>query len=163
MPLEDKEFIRQGILRQLRIEHQNAIRSARVAHEAATNDESKAENKYDTRGLEASYLAEGQSRRVAELEDALAVYEKIELIQFDDDTPVRITALVTLEDEHEDSQDLFIGPLSGGLKIKSNEREYLLVTPNAPLGSALIGKRVGDEVTINTPGSTRHYEIINIC
>ena len=35
--------------------------------EAATNEESKAENKYDTRGLEASYMAQAQSLRVSEL------------------------------------------------------------------------------------------------
>ena len=42
------------------------------AHEAATHGESKAEDQYDTRGLEASYLAGAQSRRAMELEEALA-------------------------------------------------------------------------------------------
>src|SRR4051812_31278987 len=37
-------------------------RAARAAHAEATHESSKAENKYDTRGLEASYLAGGQSR-----------------------------------------------------------------------------------------------------
>ena len=41
-------------------------RSARSAHEEATSEQSKAENKYDTRGLEAAYLAGAQSRQAAE-------------------------------------------------------------------------------------------------
>ena len=39
--------------------------------EEATDEQSKAENKYDTRGLEASYLARGQSRQARETEAAL--------------------------------------------------------------------------------------------
>ena len=39
----------------------------KASHEAATHAESKAENKYDTRGLEAAYLADGQRKRVHEI------------------------------------------------------------------------------------------------
>ena len=38
-------------------------KAALAAHEAATHSESKAEDQYDTRGLEASYLAGAQSKR----------------------------------------------------------------------------------------------------
>ena len=38
-------------------------RAAQTAYEAATAEENIAENKYDTLGLEASYLATGQARR----------------------------------------------------------------------------------------------------
>ncbi|UZE95287.1 GreA/GreB family elongation factor [Alkalimarinus alittae] len=161
-----KETIRQGILRQLRTDYENAIRSASAAHEAATNEESKAENKYDTRGLEASYLAEGQSRRVTELEEEIAVYEKLELADFTEASPIRLTALVVLEDNKESRQLFFVGPLSGGLKVVILESglkgECLVVTAKAPLGSALIGKRVGDEVVINIAGNTACYDIIDV-
>jgi hypothetical protein len=42
--------------------------SARAAHQAATHEESKAEDRHDTFAIEASYLAAGQSARVMELE-----------------------------------------------------------------------------------------------
>lgn len=158
----NKENIRKRILRQLREDYQNAIKSAADAHDAATNEESKAENKYDTRGLEASYLAEGQSRRVAELEQAVAIYEKLELAGFSDESPIRLTALVTLEDMQGECKRLFIGPISGGMKVVLDEVEYLVVTPKAPLGGTLIGKFVGDEVTIGTSGSTTHYDIVAV-
>lgn len=158
----NKESIRKAILRQLRDDYNNAIQSAADAHDAATNEESKAENKYDTRGLEASYLAEGQSRRVAELEQAIAMYEKLDVAELTDGSPIRLTALVTLEDAQAQCKRLFIGPVSGGLKVVLEDVEYMVVTPKAPLGGSLIGKHVGDEVTINAAGNTTHYDIIDI-
>lgn len=158
----NKEQLRQGILQQLRADYDNAIRSASDAHDAATNDESKAENKYDTRGLEASYLAEGQSRRVAGLEQAIVIYQKLEFAEFTEASTIRLTALVTLEDAKEQRKRIFIGPVSGGLSFVIDENEYMVITPKAPLGGCLIGKRIGDEVTVVAAGCTTHYDIIDI-
>ena len=38
-------------------------KAARASHAEATHESSKAESKYDTRGLEAAYLAGGQARQ----------------------------------------------------------------------------------------------------
>ena len=38
-------------------------KAARASHAEATHESSKAESKYDTRGLEAAYLAGGQAGR----------------------------------------------------------------------------------------------------
>jgi len=37
-----------------------------------------------------------------------------------------------------------------------------LVSVTSPIGKALVGHRVGDEVTIKTPGGTRDYEIVKL-
>lgn len=37
-----------------------------------------------------------------------------------------------------------------------------LVSVTSPIGKALVGHRVGDEVTIKTPGGTRQYEIVSL-
>lgn len=150
-------------MRQLRDNYDCAIKSAAAAHDAATNEESKAENKYDTRGLEASYLAEGQSRRVAELEQAVATYEQLELAEFTDASSIRLTALVTLEDAQEQCKCFFIGPLSGGLKVAQGDIECMVVTPEAPLGKTLIGKFVGEEIMLDIAGSKVYYSIVDIC
>jgi transcription elongation factor GreA len=36
------------------------------------------------------------------------------------------------------------------------------ISHESPLGSAFLGKRVGDEVEVETPGGTRKYTIQNI-
>jgi hypothetical protein len=41
------------------------FRAAQASRAEATHEQSKAESKYDTRGLEASYLARGQSKQIA--------------------------------------------------------------------------------------------------
>ncbi|HBM66331.1 MAG TPA: transcription elongation factor GreAB, partial [Pseudomonas sp.] len=58
-------------------------RAAQTAYEAATAEENIAENKYDTLGLEASYLATGQARRSAEIRQALVIYQQLLLRDYD--------------------------------------------------------------------------------
>ncbi|MDB6057872.1 MAG: hypothetical protein JWO95_1716, partial [Verrucomicrobiales bacterium] len=50
-------------------------KAARASHFEATHESSKAESKYDTRGLEAAYLAGGQARAAKEIIDAIKLYE----------------------------------------------------------------------------------------
>jgi hypothetical protein len=54
------------------------FRAARASRTEATHESSKAENKYDTRGLEASCLAHGQSKQAAELQAVIAAFEKLD-------------------------------------------------------------------------------------
>lgn len=61
------------ICAQLEKDLQTAIAAAVATYEAATHEESKPENEYDTRGLEASYLAGAQSKRAGEIEELLAI------------------------------------------------------------------------------------------
>ena len=52
-------------------------KAARASHEEATHESSKAESKYDTRGLEAAYLAGGQARQAREILDSIKAYEAL--------------------------------------------------------------------------------------
>ncbi len=57
----NKQTVHQLILDKLKIDLDIAERAAQTAYETATHEENIAENKYDTLGLEASYLAAGQA------------------------------------------------------------------------------------------------------
>ena len=65
--MNKSEVIRK-IIEALRSEFETYIRAAKFSYAEATAEENRAENKYDTRGLEASYLAAGQANKVAEIE-----------------------------------------------------------------------------------------------
>lgn len=158
----DKEIIRRAILTHLGADYDNAVHAANSAHEAATNEESKAENKYDTRGVEASYLAQGQSRRVAELETAISAYESLQFPLFDENSKIRLTAYVTLLDSDDNNRCVFVGPGGGGLVLTLPDSECTVVTPMAPLGKALISKTIGDEIVIKAGDRTTIYEILSI-
>ena len=65
----DKRKIIEAIRRQLEKDLNVLKEAALIAYEAATNEESKPENEYDTRALEASYIAGAQAKRAGELEE----------------------------------------------------------------------------------------------
>ena len=120
--------------------------AAKAAHEAATHAECLPDNKYDTTALEASYIAQGQANRAQEIRVALESYRTLALHAFDDDTPIRLTALVTLEDGEGKVRRFFLGPQAGGMKIADGDTEIVVITPGSPLGRRLLGLRTGDEV-----------------
>ncbi|ELF6206322.1 GreA/GreB family elongation factor [Pseudomonas putida] len=123
-------------------------RAAQSAYETATAEENIAENKYDTLGLEASYLATGQARRSAEIRQALLIYQQLLLRDHDPARGVQISNLVTLEDDAGGQRRLFLGPEAAGLKIGERDELVTVITPRSPLGQQLMGKRVDDEVSL---------------
>ena len=62
--------------------------AAKTAHAAATHAECLPDNKYDTTGLEASYVAQGQANRAQDIRKSLDTYRTLSLRHFDDVTPI---------------------------------------------------------------------------
>lgn len=151
------------IIELLERESQNLSAAARTAHADATGEESKAENKYDTRGLEASYLAGAQSAMASESIRNLACYRAIELKKFTNDSKIGLTALIELESESGKRSFYFLGPKSGGLEMECEGTKVLLITISSPLGKKLIGREVGDLVEIKAGGVRKEYEVVGIC
>jgi transcription elongation GreA/GreB family factor len=140
----------------------NALRaSAAAAHDAATHAENKPENQYDTRGLEASYLAGAQDARATELQSALDLIRATLPQDFRTDQPVGLSAVVELTNEQTIVR-YFIVQVAGGYSLKSPEGQVLTITPQTPLGRALIGKRVGDEILVQISKGDRAYELTHL-
>lgn len=135
--------------------------AAIAAHEAATHAESKAEDQYDTRGLEASYLAGAQSKRALELEQLLALYRHVDVKPFGPDTPIASTAVVELESDDKRYFYLMM-PQGGGLNTSFDGKNIQVVTPLAPIGQALMGKRVGDSIEVFVQKVSRDYDIVTV-
>lgn len=124
------------------------LAAARAAHEAAaaaaTHEESRAENDKDTRGLEQSYLARGHAQRVGELENAVVVTQTFAPRAFGEDDAIALGALVDV-DEDGKARRLWLAPHGGGIELAGG---ITVVTPTSPLGTALVGKRVDDEIEL---------------
>src|SRR5271163_3272589 len=103
-------------------------KAARASHAEATHESSKAESKYDTRGLEAAYLAGGQARQAKEILDSIQIYETLATRDFAADEPIDLTALVEL-DANGMRSFYFIGPKNGGLEIEHQNKEITVITP----------------------------------
>src|SRR2546423_7592084 len=112
----DKRVLVQKIVAHLEGELELYAKAARASHAEATHEQSKAENKYDTRGLEASYLARGQSRQAAEILQAIAAFEKMTPRDFTSLDAIEMGALVELQ-KGKEKMVYFIGPRAGGTEI----------------------------------------------
>ncbi len=132
--------------------------AASTARAEAVDEESKAEDKYDTRGLEASYLAAGQSRQMAETATALQKYGTLTASRFGPDSAIDVGALVALKARREESL-YFIGPSAGGLEVVHEKRTVLVLTPQSPLGAQLMGRRAGDRLKIKLGGFVDEYTV----
>jgi hypothetical protein len=134
------------LLKKIRIELKGRLerlaKAAMDAHAAATDPGSKAEGKYDTRSLEASYLAAGQARQVDELAEAVRIFEAFTLPDFAMDAPVDAGALVEADIRGETSLLLLV-PAAGGMVLHEDGQEITLLTPASRLYQNLLGMRAG--------------------
>lgn len=138
-----------------------AIEAAQNTYDIATHEENKAENKYDTRGLEASYLAGAQAGRVADIKATLASYENIEVRTFTLDSKIALSALIEICTQEKNSFVLLM-PKGGGQIVHFEKKQIQVITPESPLGRQLIGKNIGDVIEIPLGSSKKEYEIINL-
>ena len=123
VPGVNKRQLVTTILEQLRDDLALYQKAAGAARAEATDEQSKAENKYDTRGLEASYLARGQSRQAAELAQAIEQFEKLAVRDFSESDPIDTGAFVELQNGKE-TNHYFIGPRAGGTEVTSTEPRF---------------------------------------
>ena len=158
----NKTAVYRLMLEKLAIDLDVLQRAAQTAYEAATHEENVAENKYDTLGLEASYLATGQARRVEEIRQALKSCQAMTLAPYNAAQGIQVGALVNLEAENGSAQWLFLAPDAAGLKLSHDGHSITVITPRSPLGAALLGKQLDDEVHINVGGATQAFTVCEI-
>jgi transcription elongation GreA/GreB family factor len=136
-------------------------RAARASHVEATHESSRAESKYDTRGLEAAYLAGGQAKQAREILDSIKTYNSLAPREFTASDLIDLTAVVKVEADGAPSM-YFIGPKSGGVEVNYNSDEITVITPQSPLGQNLVGKKTGQSWTAKLGGSTVKYRIAKV-
>jgi transcription elongation GreA/GreB family factor len=156
-----KHEIIEKIIATLEAELEACTRAARAAHAEATDEQCKAENKYDTRGLEASYLAQGQSRQADDIRQALQQYGSMVPRQFTPREPIDLGALVVLE-RSTGRTSYFVGPRAGGTEIDCGGEAVLVITPHSPMGQQLIGRKQGERVQINLGGTRESIRVVDV-
>ena len=138
----------QQLIAVIKKELEETENAARDAAAYATDDEAKAKSKWDTQGLEASYLAAGQAKKVGELRQDLARLQALGPEFEAQHTNIREASLVELENGSERDSYLIV-PAGGGSEIKSSSgTEVWAITPLSPLGRSLIGKSTGDSIRL---------------
>ena len=143
----DKAALRRAIVAQLEAELATLTAAAHDAHAEATDEENRAEDKYDMRSQSAAYLAAGQAKLATELGEAIGAYQTLALPAFGPDDALAIGALVTLEANGRRIL-YFLGPHRGGLELILEGESVLVVTAASPLGRQIIGRRLGESVRL---------------
>jgi transcription elongation factor GreA len=94
--------------------------------------------------------------RILELKDKLSRAEDIDCSEVNCSKAVFGT-VVTMLDLDEDVEVTYqlLGP-------EESDVEKGVISIQSPLGGAIIGKEIGDEVRVVTPGGVREFEIMNI-
>ena len=156
-----KRLVIQKIIETLQSEMETYVRAAKFSHAEATAEENRAENKYDTRGLEASYLAAGQANKIVEIEESIAAFDALRERKFSEADGIDIGALIEISQDGERAH-YFIGPSAGGIEIKTRGTEVLVITPQSPLGSQLKGAKQGAKIKINLAGRKQAIEILKV-
>ena len=134
-------------------------RVAAMARDEATNAETKAEGKYDTRATEASYLARGQAERIAALRHLHAWYNHLDPDRILEEPRVCLGALVCIESSTEEW--VFIAP-SGGAQTSVNGTTIRVISRSSPLGAAMDDLEPGDGLEVDTPRGLIEYEILSV-
>ncbi len=155
-----KEKIVEILVDQLNQEIQSLKKALESSMSYATDQEFKAEDKYDTRSLEASYLASAEAKRVEELKQDLQLIQEMTLDTSNKSGDISIGALVNLE-LNGNQRKYFLAPTKGGTLINIEGESILVISVFSPLGSALIGLKEAEEFEIETPKETRNYKVIS--
>lgn len=123
-----------------------AIQEARAHGDLSENAEYAA-------AKEAQSLNEG---RIAELEDKVARADIIDISKLSGST-IKFGATVKLVDEDTEEEKTYqiVGDVEAD--VKSGR-----VSLSSPIARALIGKKVGDHVEVNTPGGGKSYEVVDV-
>ncbi len=94
--------------------------------------------------------------RIVELEDLLQRAEVIDVTKLNG-TTIKFGATVTLIDEDTEKESKFQLVGESEADVKSGK-----VSITSPTARALIGKKAGDSVEVNTPGGGKSYEIVKV-
>ncbi len=157
----DKAALVAAIVASLEQELAGVREAASSAREGATHEDAKPENQYDTRALEASYLAGAQTARAEVIDAAIHTLRRFDLRGYHEDAPIGLGAVVRLE--HDDGEELyFVAPEGGGLKVPYEGTLVRVVTLASPIGRALAKKRVGDGFELTVKRDRRAYEIVDV-
>jgi hypothetical protein len=137
----DKGYILKAVLAELEEDLRRQLAAQETAAAGATHVEAKAETKWDTCGLEQSYLARGHAQQFEALARQVEELRAFRAPDFSG-KPIGPGALIEAE---MDGERMFFILLTcgGGVELTFDGHEITVITPESPVGTALLDKRQG--------------------
>lgn len=154
----DKSYIKNFLIDKIKVEIELQKKIVEDTKNFKSHGDLKSEGKYDTRAIEAGYLADGQRKRLEELELDLQMLEDIPL---DECSSIQIGSVAQLEHLGQ-SRWYYFAPNCGGMMVQDKEQTFLVISVFSPLGNEAVGLSSGDEFSVETPKEERHYKVIKV-
>jgi transcription elongation GreA/GreB family factor len=92
----------------------------------------------------------------------MAHWRQFRLLPYDASKGIQLGALVCLVDSDNKQQHLFLGPEGGSMKLVSDAQLVQVISSEAPLGRAMLGKCEGDEVSIQIAQIRQQFEVLRV-
>lgn len=156
----DKKKIVEALIEKLNTELVDIEGAARSAKDLATGDQSKSEGKYDTRAIEASYLAGAQAKRVEEIKLDIQMLEDLSQ-NIEASTKLQLGSLGLISCNSQ-QRLYFLSSTSGGSMLMIDNHPILVISVFSPIGDAALGLGVGESFEVETPKETRQYDIVEV-
>ena len=156
----DKKKIVETLIEKLNTELIEVESAAKSTKDLATADDLKSEGKYDTRAIEASYLASAQNKRVEEIKQDITMLEDLAL-SIEPATRMQLGSLGLISCNGQE-RFYFLSTTSGGSMLMIDNHPILVISVFSPIGDAALGHGAGESFEVETPKETREYEVITV-
>lgn len=133
-------------------------RVSSVTREEVTSDETRSEGKYDTRSTEASYLARGQAWRIAHLRQLNAWASSL----LETPPSLETVCMGSIAVVEADSINVYFVAPTGGTTLHIDRQLVRVVSPDSPLGKALVGTAVDDEFQFRSPSGVQELCVVEV-
>ena len=151
----DKLVVIDQVIKALEAEIEAGSKASREAFEVATDEDAYSDGKYDTRSLEASYLAGGHAQIVKELGAALQGFFLLRAQYFIEPSSNQIGLGSLVEIESGSKRTWYIlGPGGGGIDVDLNFATVTVLTIHSPFGQSVSSKTEGDVVELPAGSAT---------
>lgn len=131
-------------------------KSFESARQTSLEAPGRMQSRYDTMGIESAWVADGLAKSLIEKEKSVT---QLESFKFGDTVNrVCLGSVVGISSGESLSKEyFFILPTASGYQLCENVITITTLTPTTPVGKALIGKQIGEDIEIQIP---RHRTIV---
>lgn len=99
---------------------------------------------------------EQQGMQEARLRQVVQMLENVEIIEAEDDGVIAPGKLVTIKHRGDDEPETYL------IGLREERGEHDLLTPDSPLGRALVGHAAGETVRANVPAGELVVDILDV-
>jgi transcription elongation GreA/GreB family factor len=150
----DKSFLVEQLRQQLQLSARTAVKAtedATIGVKTAAGGDNRRRN---------ANLASAQATRAERGYHELAVLDSFRPPAFPRGARIGLGAIVEVEDDAQ-GKTFFIAPVGAGTELTGPGGDgYLtVVTPQSPIGRAVIGRREGDEIEVDLKGDAHEWRI----